>query len=62
MDVKNLTSITISDSVTNIEYGAFFYCNSLKKCKNFKNVIDIGDSAFANCQNLANIIIPERVQ
>ena len=27
---ENLTSITISDSVTNIEYGAFFYCNSLR--------------------------------
>lgn len=58
---KDLTSVTIPDSVTSIGSSAFANCKKLTSITIGNNVTSIGVHAFAACTNLANIIIPDSV-
>ena len=52
---KNLTSITIPDSVTSIGRGAFYNCKSLTSITIPDNVTSIGQYAFSDCSSLTSI-------
>jgi len=64
---KTLVSVTIPDSVTEIEDGSWrnytgaFYGSSISSVTFSKNLKRIGDCAFLNCQNLPSINIPNSV-
>ena len=54
---NKLTSITLPDTVTSIETGAFFKCENLTNVVIGKNVNSIGVHAFLNCYKLTNVTI-----
>ena len=58
---KNLTSVTIPNSVTHIGSYAFAGCTSLKNVTIPDSVIKIWDNTFYNCSSLASITIPNSV-
>ena len=60
-DCKGLTSITIPDSVTNIDERAFYNCAGLTSITIPNSVTSIGMYAFSNCKRLANIKIPDSI-
>ena len=55
------STITIPNSVTSIEYGAFAFCSKLTSIKLPDNLTNIGPWAFGNCSELEFITLPERV-
>ena len=52
---KNITSVTIPESVTKIGNNAFNNCNSLTTITIPKSVTEIGETALAGCDNLTAI-------
>ena len=60
-DCKNLTSVVIPNSVTNIGTGAFGYCKGLTSVTIPDSVTEIGDFVFANCTSLTSVVIPNSV-
>ena len=58
---RNTTSYVIPDSVSCIEFGAFWNCHSLKRLVLPDSVSSIGDWAFWNCRSLTDIVIPDSV-
>ena len=58
---RNLTSITIPDTVTTIGYDAFANCTSLASITIPSSVIGIGNGAFYGCESLTSITIPDKV-
>ena len=58
---KNTTSYVIPDSVSCIEFGAFWNCHSLKRLVLPDSVSSIGESAFEDCTSLSSLVIPEGV-
>ena len=54
-------SVTIPNSVINIDDSAFAWCSSLTNIIIPDSVVNIGDSAFAWCSNLTDITIPSSV-
>ena len=58
---KELTSITIPDSVTSIGYCAFYDCSSLTSITIPNSVTSIGEYAFYGCSSLTSITIPNSV-
>ena len=67
INCKNLTNITIPDSVTAIYSGSADYYGTFEGCENLTN-ITISNSVtwiqaqtFRNCEKLTNIIIPDSV-
>ncbi len=61
MSCEGLTGITISSSVTSIEYSAFSYCGSLTDVVMPDGVVSIDWGAFHGCRSLANVTIPNSV-
>lgn len=51
----NVTSVAIPDSVTNIDFEAFEYCNTLTNVSFGAGVIGIGSGAFTFCDGLIAI-------
>lgn len=58
---KELTDITIPDSITSIGEAAFLGCHNLTSIALPQSVINIGDSAFSVCSKLTSITVPDRV-
>ena len=58
---KNTTSYVIPDSVSCIEFGAFWKCYSLRSLVIPDSVSNIGYWAFWNCRSLTDIVIPDGV-
>ena len=56
-----LTEYTIPDSVTLIEYAAFFYCTSLTSVAIPDSVTSIGYYAFYGCRSLTSVTIGDSV-
>jgi hypothetical protein len=56
-----LTTVTIGDSVSSIDYGAFQNCDALKTVTIGAGVSSIGDTAFDDCDALTSINIPDNV-
>ena len=57
-----MTSVTIPNSVNEIEKDAFYNCDQLAKVELGRSVRSIGDEAFASCDNLSAIRIPNSVR
>ena len=60
-DCTSLTSISIPEGVTKIEWMAFQGCTSLTSIVIPEGVTEIGGSAFEGCTSLTSIAIPEGV-
>ena len=60
-ECKELTSVTIPQSVSSIGAYAFYGCISLSNVTIPHKVTSIGDYTFANCRSLTNFIIPNGV-
>ena len=58
---KNLTSVTIPNSVTYIKYAVFLDCTSLTSITIPNSVTSIGRAAFAGCSDLNSVVIPDGV-
>ncbi len=58
---RNLTSVTIPNSITYIGAQAFSYCRSLTSVTIPNSVTDIGRYAFECCSSLTSVTIPESV-
>ena len=60
-DYSSLTSVSIPDSVTDIENSAFYNCTSLTSVSIPDSVTSIGDRAFYDCNSLTSVSIPDSV-
>jgi len=58
---SSLTSITLPDSVTSIDYFAFSGCSSLTSISIPDSVTSIGSFAFEGCYSLTSITLPDSV-
>lgn len=58
---KNLTSVTIPDSITSIGAGAFSGCENLTTIRLPSNITEISSHTFNECKSLKSIIIPDSV-
>ena len=58
---SSLTSVFIPDSVTNIEYEAFYGCSSLTSVTIPNSIKSIGGGAFSYCSSLTSVSIPKSV-
>ena len=58
---RNMTSITLPNTVTYIGHYAFWQCNNLTSISIPNSVSYIGSSVFYNCHNLTTINIPSNI-
>ena len=61
-DCTSLVSVTIPQSVVEIERNAFSNCTSLKEIRIPDGVKTIANSTFSNCSSLDSIAIPQSVR
>ncbi len=54
---ETITSVTIPDSMTLIDYSAFAICRNLTSITISASVTSIRDGAFSSCENLASIVV-----
>ena len=59
---KNLTSIIIPDTVTNIMRSAFYACSSLTNVVFGSGLREIGENAFLVCRNFGTINLPDSLE
>lgn len=57
----NLRSVTIPNTITEIQAYAFNECHSLRTIHIPDSVISIGEMAFLNCYSLDHVVIPDSV-
>lgn len=58
---SKITSVTISDSVTDMGEEAFSFCRSLRSVTIGKGIATIGESTFSNCTSLTSVTMKEGV-
>ena len=58
---SNITSISIPNTVVEIDAQAFIGCENLTNIKIPNSVTTIGNGAFSNCTSIENLIIPDSV-
>ena len=61
VECKNLTSVTIPNSITSIKFRAFWCCTSLTSVSIPSSVTSIGSDAFEGCSGLTAITISNGV-
>lgn len=59
---RNLTSVIIPKSVTEIKYSAFSGCRNLAKVAIPNSVTEFGHSAFSTCTSLHELTIPDKLK
>ena len=59
--IKQMVTVEIPDTVTEIGEYAFYEWKNLENVTMSSNITSIGNSAFSGCNNLTNITIPESV-
>ena len=59
--IKQMVTVEIPDTVTEIGDFAFFEWNNLEKVTMSSNITSIGEFAFYGCSSLTNITIPDSV-
>lgn len=62
LDCTELQSVTFSDHIKKIGYGAFSGCTNLTKINLPPNIISIGSIAFKDCIGLTTITLPENLE
>ena len=60
-ECKNITSITLPDSITSIGYDAFAFCENLQSVTMTDSLTNIGYRAFWYCTSLTSITLPDDV-
>ena len=58
---QNITSVYLPDTVTSIEEGAFYECNSLLEINIPEGIECIADQTFSGCHALTSIELPDSV-
>lgn len=58
----DLLSVTMPDTITIVEYGAFKKCGNLQEVKLSQSLVELGDEAFMNCKNLKSIELPNTLE
>ncbi len=58
---NGIEEVTIPDTVTVIEYAAFYNCSKLSRVGIPNSVTEIGSEAFENCAKLTEVNIPDSV-
>lgn len=58
----SLTSIELTEGVTNIGYSAFYECESLKSLELPEGLTSIDDSAFSACTSLESLELPKELK
>lgn len=59
---RSLRSVTMADSVTEIEWSAFCDCTAIESIAFSENLKYIGGHAFEGCSALKTLVIPDSVQ
>lgn len=59
---KNITDITIPDSIINIKYASFYGCENLTSVEIPNSVTRIGGWAFFQCEKLESIVLGDSVK
>lgn len=60
-DFKTLETVTMPNTIKNINYYAFKNCTSLKEVKMPDSLTSIGFKAFSGCSSLTSLTIPQNV-
>lgn len=59
---RDLTSVTLPNSITSIGYAAFYWCDKLLTINLPSSLKYIGVAAFEKCKGFTTITIPEKVE
>ena len=62
---KSLRKVTLPEGTTELKDGLFAYCSALESTNNIaniENITSIGESCFAKCDNLKNVILPNSIE
>lgn len=60
-ECRNITSITLPDSIINIQLHAFDGCSGLVELRLGKNLRKIGMNAFAGCRSLKELYLSDKI-
>jgi outer membrane biosynthesis protein TonB len=58
----DITSVTFPESVTQIDYYAFYNCKNLKTVNFTNSITEIEGAAFQNCSSLTEIKLPDNLE